>query len=137
MLRADRSLIRAAFDEALRVAPAAPMIGRTTTRTTELGGVTIGADQKVLCIVAAANRDPRRWDRPDEFDLRRVSAGQLGFGLRPHFCVGHATARLEADCLLSAFLERVATIEPTGEPVPALNNWLLGYQHLPMRLTPA
>ena len=137
MLRADRSLIRPAFDEALRVAPAAPMIGRTTTRTTELGGVTIGADQKVLCIVAAANRDPRRWERPDEFDLRRVTAGQLGFGLGPHFCVGHATARLEADCLLSAFLERVATIEPTGEPVPALNNWLLGYQHLPMRLTPA
>lgn len=136
LLRSDRSLIRPAFDEALRIAPAAPIIGRTTTQPTELGGVALGADEKLLCVVAAANRDPRRWDDPDRFDLSRNTAGQLGFGLGPHFCVGHATARLEADCLLSALLDRVAAIEMNGDSVPAVNNWLLGFQHLPMRLTP-
>ncbi len=135
-LRADPSLVRSAFDEALRYAPAAPIVGRTTAVSTELGGVELGVEEKVLCLIAAANRDPRRWDRPDRFDITRDTAGQLGFGLGPHFCVGHATARLEAECLLSAFVERVADIELTGEPIPEVNNWLLGYRHLPMRLTP-
>ncbi len=136
-LRTDPSIVRPAFDEALRFAPAAPVIGRTTAVATELGGVSMGAEEKVFCVVAAANRDPRRWERPDEFDITRNTAGQLGFGLGPHFCVGHATARLEAECLISAFADRVATIELIGDPEPEVNNWLLGYRHLPVRVTPA
>lgn len=136
LLRADPSLVRAAFDEALRLGPAASVIVRTTTGSTELGDVRLAAGEKVVCSVLAANRDPRRWDDPDRFDLRRSTAGQLGFGLGPHFCVGHATARLEADCLIAALLERVARIEPIGEPEPTINNWLHGPARLPIRLIP-
>ena len=69
--------------------------------------------------------------------LARATAGQLGFGLGPHFCVGHATARLEAECLIGALVERVETIEAVGTPVAAVNNWLYGPAHLPVRLTPS
>jgi cytochrome P450 len=131
-----RDLVRNAFDEALRLAPSVPIVGRTTTRATELGGVAIDTDTKVLCSLFAANRDPRRWDRGDDFDVTRRTAGQLGFGVGPHFCVGHAVARLESEVLLTALLDRVAAIEITANPVPELNNWLHGLRHLPVRVTP-
>ena len=136
-LRDDPSLVRPAFDEALRWAPAAALVGRTTKREVDLEGITVGADQKIVCLMAAANRDPRRWERPDVFDIRRNTAGQLGFGIGPHFCVGHALARLEAECLLTELVGRVASIEPNGEPEALVNNWLLGPSRVPVRLHPA
>jgi cytochrome P450 len=128
-------LARAAFDETLRLAPPAPMVGRTTTGATELGGVTLGAREKVFLLVGAANRDPRRWDHPDDFDITRNVAAQLAFGLGPHFCVGHAVARLEVEVVLTALIERVERIEVCGEQEPELNNWLYGLRHLPVTVT--
>jgi cytochrome P450 len=136
LLDRQRDLVRNAFDEALRLAPSVPFVGRTTTGATELGGVAIPAGSKVIALVLAANRDPRRWERGDEFDVTRRTAGQLGFGLGPHFCVGHAVARLEAEVVLTTLLDRIATIEIVGDPVPELNNWLHGLRHLPVRVTP-
>lgn len=137
LFRSDRSLARAAFDEGLRLAPGAPVVGRTTAAPTELAGVELAAEQKIVCSLVAANRDPARWERPDEFDITRGSTGHLGFGLGPHFCSGHAVARLEAECVLNALADRVVSLEPAGEPTPVLNNWLHGIEHLPVRLTSA
>lgn len=134
-LRAQPDLARAAFDETLRLTPPAPMVGRTTTGPTELGGVALAAREKVFLLVGAANRDPRRWADPDDFDITRSTAGQLAFGLGPHFCVGHAVARLEAEVVLMALIERVERIEVCGEQVPELNNWLYGLRHLPVTVT--
>ena len=136
LLRGQPDLVRNAFEEALRLAPPAAYIGRTTTRPTELGGVALGQRQKVLILVGAANRDPRRWERPDEFDVTRSAFGHLAFALGPHFCVGASVARLESEVLLTALLERVERIELAGDPVPELNNWLLGPAHLPVTVTP-
>lgn len=136
LLAERRDLVRNAFDEALRLKPSVPFIGRTTTAPTELGGVALDADAKVFTLIIAANRDPRRWDRPDEFDVTRRTAGHLGFGVGPHFCVGHAVARLEAEVVLTALLDRVESIEITASPVPELNNWLHGLRHLPVAVTP-
>jgi len=126
----------AAFDETLRLSPPAPLVGRTTTGATELGGVTLGAREKVFLLVGAANRDPRRWDQPDDFDITRNVGGQLAFGLGPHFCVGHAVARLEAEVVLTVLVERVGRIEICGDPEPELNNWLYGLRQLPVTVTP-
>jgi cytochrome P450 len=136
LLHERRDLVRNAFDEALRLKVSVPFIGRTTTGATELDGVAIPADTKVITMVLAANRDPRRWERPGEFDVTRRTAGHLGFGVGPHFCVGHAVARLEAEVVLTALLDRVATIDITAEPVPQLNNWLHGLRNLPVAITP-
>jgi len=79
-LRHDLSLARNAFEEVVRIE--SPVMGffRTTTEATELAGTSLPAGAKVLVFFAGANRDPRRWVRPDEFDIRRKAAGHVGYG---------------------------------------------------------
>jgi cytochrome P450 len=132
----NRELVRNAFDETLRMWPSVPMMGRMTPAATQLAGVELGAEERVFVLIGAANRDPRRWERPDEFDVTRSTAGQLGFGLGPHFCVGHAVARLEAEIVLGTLMDRVQRVELDGEPQRELSNWLLGWRHLPVRVVP-
>ncbi len=66
-LRADPTLARAALEEALRLQSPVQTFFRTTTRPVELDGIALGEGQKVLVFLGAANRDPRRWERPDEY----------------------------------------------------------------------
>jgi cytochrome P450 len=82
----------------------------------EVGGVTIGAGEKVLLFLAAANRDPRRWEHPDQFDIRSRAVGHVGFGFGIHACVGASLARLEGEVLLEALARQVATGELAGQP---------------------
>jgi cytochrome P450 len=136
LLHERRELIRPAFDEALRLWPPVPIMGRTTPAPTELAGVQLPAEQKLFAMIGAANRDPRKWERPDEFDITRKTAGHLGFGVGPHFCVGHAIARLEAEVVLTTLLDKLDHIELAGEPVPELSNWLYGLRELPVTVHP-
>ncbi|WP_100809730.1 MULTISPECIES: cytochrome P450 [unclassified Microbacterium] len=134
-LRQDPTLARRVFEEALRWTPSSPYIGRTTSRATAIGGTPIGAGEKVIMSLAAANRDPRRWDDPDAFDISRDPSGHLAFGTGIHGCVGQMMARMEATCLLTALARRVETIEIAGDPVPFYSNWLRGFEELPVRVT--
>jgi hypothetical protein len=110
---------------------------RTTTKDVDVGGVRIGDGEKVLLFLAAANRDPRRWDRPDRFDVRRRATGHMTFGTGIHGCVGQAVARLESEAIFAALAKRVASFEMTGEPQQRLNNTLRGLDTLPLRIVPA
>ena len=112
------------------------MIGRTTTGPTELGGVSLGARESCSCWSAPPTAIRGAGTTLTEFDITRNAAGQLAFGLGPHFCVGHAVARLEAEVVLGALIERVERIEISGEQIPELNNWLYGLRHLPLTVTP-
>lgn len=132
-LRDDPGLARQVFEEGLRRYTSSPYIARTTTRRVELGGVTIDAEQKVLVCVGAANLDPRRWERPLEFDIARDTSGHLAFGTGIHGCVGQMMARMEATCLLTALAKQADSIELVGEPRQLYNNWLRGWTSLPMR----
>jgi 4-methoxybenzoate monooxygenase (O-demethylating) len=133
MLRADSSLARPAFDEAVRID--SPVIGffRTTTCDLTLQGAAIPGSSKVLLLFASANRDPRRWDDPERFDITRRSAGHLGFGAGIHNCAGQMIARMEAEVLFQALATRVTRWESTAPPVPRLNNGLRSYAHVPLR----
>ena len=136
-LSGDPSLARSAFEETVRFSSPVQTFFRTTSRETELSGVGLPEGSKVLMFLAAANRDPRRWEKPDEFDIRRRSAGHVGFGFGVHACLGQMLARLEGECFLTALARHVASIEPAGEPVQQLNNTLRGLDRLPLRLTAA
>jgi len=136
-LRAEPNLARAAFEEAVRFETPVQTFFRTTTRETELGGERVDEGEKVLMFLGAANRDPRRWDRPDDYDIGRRATGHVGFGSGIHACVGMALARLEGECVLSALARRAACIEITGEPRRRYNNTLRGLASLPVRLVPA
>jgi cytochrome P450 len=136
VLRGNPNLIRGAFEEVLRFEAPVQSFFRTTTRDVEVGGVRLGDGEKVLLLFAAANRDPRRWDRPDTFNVTRRAAGHMTFGTGIHGCVGQAVARLETEAILTALAKRVASFELTGEPERRLNNTLRGFDRIPLRVVP-
>jgi hypothetical protein len=137
ILRENPNLIRGSFEEVLRFEAPVQTFFRTTTKAVDVGGVHIGDGEKVLLFLAAANRDPRRWDRPDTFDVRRRATGHMTFGTGIHGCVGQAVARLESEAIFGALARRVASFEMTGRPERRLNNTLRGLDTLPLRVTAA
>ncbi len=136
-LRADPTLARPAFEEALRWESTAQTFFRTAARDTTIAGHAVAEDTKVLCMLAAANRDPRKWPDPDRYDIERRPTGHMALGSGIHGCVGQAVARLEGELILSVIARRVARIEPTGPHTRRLNNTLRALDTLPLRLTPA
>jgi len=134
-LRQDPSKVRQAFDEVMRFEPAFQCYFRTTTRETEFSGTAIGSQEKIYISIAAANRDPRRWEAPERFDISRKTAGHVGFGTGIHGCVGQMIARMEIEALLTAMLERVAAIELAGKPERLMHNTLRAVSKLPVRMT--
>jgi cytochrome P450 len=135
-LRENPALIRGAFEEVLRFEAPVQTFFRTTTKPVDVAGVRLGDGEKVLLFLAAANRDPRRWDKPDTFDVKRRATGHMTFGTGIHGCVGQAVARLETEAILGALVRRAAVIEMTAEPQRRLNNTLRGLDKLPLRIVP-
>lgn len=133
-LHEEPSLARAAFEEVLRFESPVQTFFRTTTRETELGGVRLSEGEKILLFLGAANRDPRRWDDPDRFDIGRKAGGNMAFGSGIHGCVGQMVARLEGEIVLAALSTKAERLEFAGEPVALVNNTLRGLTHLPLRL---
>jgi 4-methoxybenzoate monooxygenase (O-demethylating) len=136
-LRQDPSKVRAAFEEVMRFESSFQAYFRTTTKATEIAGVPIASEEKVYVSVASANRDPRRWDEPARFDISRRTPGHVGFGAGIHGCVGQMIARIEVEMMLTAMVERVASIELTGKPDRLLHNTLRAVTRLPVRMTRA
>ena len=136
MVRFDSSLARSAFEEAMRFESPFQMLFRTTTREVELGGQSIAANEKILVSLAAANRDPRHWQEPNRFDVKRRAPGNMAMGTGIHGCVGQVVARLEGELVLTALARKVERIEIVGQPERLLNNTLRGLKSLSVRIVP-
>jgi cytochrome P450 len=136
-LRADPSLARNAFEETVRMESPIQSLFRTTTRDVDVGGLRIPSSEKVLLLLAAANRDPEHWDEPDRFDITRRVQGHVGFGVGVHVCIGQVIARMEGEILLAALAERVASIELAGPPTRRFNNAVRGLASLPLAVRAA
>jgi cytochrome P450 len=117
-VRVDRQLLRPVIEEALRWMPTDPMFSRWVTADTELAGVKVPAGSLVHLAIGAANRDPARWDRPDEFDPARKLRPSLAFGQGSHICLGMHVARAEMNVAISALLDRLPNLrlDPDAEP---------------------
>jgi cytochrome P450 len=105
----DRSLIPNVIDETLRFEPTGHAVARYVTEDVEYYGRTLPADSPILLIVASANRDPRRFDRPDTFDIFRSDLQHLTFGQGLHHCLGANLARLQGQVALDEILNRWPT----------------------------
>ena len=136
LLRKDPTRVKNAFNEAIRLESPISCFSRVATETATLGGVEIPGGARVLVMYASANRDERRWDRADEFDITREVSSHLGFGYGVHACAGMGLARMEGNAVLSALAARVGSIE-LGAPVRKLNNLIRAFASLPVRVTPA
>ncbi|MEV8274178.1 cytochrome P450 [Microbacterium sp. NPDC077184] len=134
MIRANRELIPAAFEEVLRFESPVQVFTRGAVAATEIDGVRIPEGARVLTLFGSANRDPRQWSDPDTFDIRRDTSGHLGFGHGRHGCAGQGLARIEAVSLLSSLADRVDSFD-TGVPFPHLNNAVRGLASLPVAVS--
>jgi hypothetical protein len=134
-LRAEPRLARVAFDEAIRWESPVQTFFRTATTDVGVGGAVVPDGKKILMFLAAANRDPRRWAAPDEFDLSRDPSGHVGFGMGLHQCIGQHVARLESEALIIALVRRFSRIELAGPARRHHNNTLRTFDSLPLRLT--
>jgi len=116
-VRADRSLVPQAIDEALRFETPLLNITRLATRDTVLSGVDIPAGSTILVMLAAANRDETRWPDPDGFDIFREPRLHISFGQGPHICIGMHLARVEMRLALNLLLDRLPglRLDPDGD----------------------
>jgi cytochrome P450 len=135
LLRQNAALARTAFDEAVRWESPVQTFFRTATGDIDIAGTVVPDGKKILMFLGAANRDPRRWDNPDAFDLTRNPSGHVGFGMGIHQCVGQHVARLESEALLTALASRVESIDIVGPVRRHLNNTLRSWKSLPVRVT--
>jgi cytochrome P450 len=110
-LRADPSLISSLLEEVLRLEGSVKMTSRLARRDTQIGDLKLPAGTPVMLALAAANRDPRRWENPDQLILGRPRIKeQVGFGRGAHACIGAPLARTEVRVILEKFLEHTSDI---------------------------
>ncbi|MEU4311148.1 cytochrome P450 [Nocardia sp. NPDC024068] len=111
ILREDRSLVGPFIEESLRTESPTKVDFRLARRRTTLGGVDIPAGTVVMLCITAANRDPRKFEDPDEFRLDRRNAREhIAFGRGIHTCAGAPLARIEGQVTLNRLLDRVTDI---------------------------
>jgi cytochrome P450 len=111
-LLADRSLVRSAVEEALRFdANLGFGMPRYLDEDVEIAGTRLPRGTTVLCDMAAANRDEKAFDSPDQMDLSRSPNAHLTFGAGPHSCLGQALARTELQTVLDVLLRRLPSLE--------------------------
>lgn len=110
-LRDDRSLLGNFIEECLRIESPVKGDFRLSRVPTEIGDEIIAAGSTLMVVNGAANRDPRRFDDPDDFDLDRKNARQhLAFGRGIHSCPGAPLARAETRVGLERLLDRTADL---------------------------
>ena len=115
-LRADPSLVPAFIEEMLRLEGSTKMTARLAVRKTKIGDLDVPAGKRVFVGLAAANRDPRRWDDPAEFRLNRPKIKEhIAFGRGAHVCAGSPLARVEVRVLLEQFLAQTSNIALSEE----------------------
>jgi cytochrome P450 len=109
-VKADRTLVPLAIEEALRWDGPTPMYYRTVTRDVTLGGVDIPADSIVDVCLGAANHDPTIFPDPMSYNMHRRRDRHFAFGIGPHMCLGQHLARIEMTRALNAILDRLQNL---------------------------
>jgi cytochrome P450 len=133
-VRDDRQRLRSAIEESLRWMPTDPMFSRFVTRDVDFHGVHLPRGAVLHLCIGAANRDPARWDRPDEFDIGRTPKPTLAFGSGPHICIGMHVARAEMAVGIGALLDRLPDLrlDPDAEPPRFIGMYERGATEIPV-----
>lgn len=114
---------RPAIEEALRWLPPFGMTEKLTTEDVSLGGLLIPAGTEIAMVIGSANRDPQRFERPDDFDIARPNQDNVSFGFGGHFCIGHNVARTAGELLLSQVLRRFRNLRLDSDRRPVIEGW--------------
>jgi cytochrome P450 len=136
-LRDDPSLLPTAVEEMLRWDSPVQIDGRMAFEDLDVHDVEVHAGDQVITLLGAANRDPRRFEDPERFDVGRVGPAPMSFGAGIHYCLGAALARAEGHVVFGRLLERFPVLEPAwGEERPPHRDSIVlhGLESLPVRV---
>jgi cytochrome P450 len=129
----DPGLIPGAIEELLRYESPSPVQARYVTRDVEHHGEKVPQGSVLLLMTGAANRDERKFDQPDRFDIHRTMQQHLAFGYGIHFCLGSHLARLEGRIALEEVLRRFPSWEVDWDhAVRAHTSTVRGWESLPV-----
>ncbi len=133
-LREEPQWAMAVVEELLRYEPPVQYLpNRFTLDDIQVGPVTIPKGARLILLLAAASRDPERFDHPDRFDPDRADNEHLGFGSGIHYCFGAPLARLEAAHSLTTLARRLVSPRLASDPPPYRPSPVLrGPVHLPV-----
>jgi cytochrome P450 len=118
-LKADPSLIPNAVEEVLRYDSSVQLSGRVTNTEVEIGGVKLSESESIVVLLGAANRDPAQYPDPDRLDVGREHIRPMSFGGGIHHCLGAQLARLEAELVFAALIERMPNLTLPEKDKPA------------------
>jgi cytochrome P450 len=140
-LRADPASIDVAVEELMRYLTIFQVgaLTRTALEDITLGDLVIRAGESVTVSLAAANRDPAKFENPDVLDLSRSARGHLGFGHGVHVCLGQHLARLEMQVGIGQLLRRLPSLRlavpPEAVPLSSEEHLIFGVRELPVTWT--
>ena len=115
-LREKPEMIRSAVEEILRYESPVQFTARVIKEDIEVCGQRIPKRWSILCMLGAANRDPKQFKEPDRLDLSRLNNQHLAFSAGPHFCIGNQLARLEGQIALLNLVQRFPEMRLVGSP---------------------
>jgi cytochrome P450 len=134
LMQADATLVPGAVEEILRYRNPVIYLRRTATRELDFAGEKIRRGDKLVCVLAAPNRDPHGFDQPDRFDITRSAEhtrrNYRTFGAGPHYCVGVHQARLNLTTMLAEIAARISNIRLVGEPKHVRSIFMDGFKEL-------
>src|SRR5215831_16633525 len=105
-LRQNPELIRSAIEELLRYESPAQYTARIALEDVDICGVRLRRGEPLMFLIAAANRDPQRFEDPDRLNLKRTNNPHLAFGAGAHSCIGNQLARLEGQVVIWKLLQK-------------------------------
>jgi cytochrome P450 len=135
LLRARETMPETAVEEILRWSAPSTQTVRHAVEDVELHGQIIRAGDPVALVLASGNFDPRRFERPNDFDVLRTPNDHLSFGIAAHICLGIRVARLELRILFEELLRRAPTIELDGEVEFVHDHQIHGIRTMPVKLS--
>ena len=135
-VRDEPGRIPQAVEEILRYLPPSQYQGRYSLEDRTFEGGTIPAGHPVLLITGAATRDPRQFDRPDDFDIERPQSVAIGFGHGIHSCLGAALARMESRIAIEEMARRWSRLEVDDAGLERVHmSNVAGYAKVPVTAT--
>ena len=136
-VRSDRSLLKNAIEEALRLEPPVLVLSRLVPETFEYKGYVFKKGQLILLSIAGANRDPKVTLSPEAFNIHREAFEHLSFGHGIHLCLGMPLARLEAEAALNQLLDRFPDLTLSEQDlVWSASPFFRGLEQLTVRAAP-
>lgn len=132
-LRDNPEMIRSAVEELLRFESPVQFTARVLKEEMEVCGQRIPKGWTILCMLGAANRDPKQFKQPNQLNLKRLNNQHLAFSAGPHFCIGNQLARLEGQIAIMNLLKRFPKMKLAGpRPEWADTFGLRGVKTLPV-----